>query len=141
MLLVLTAAAFAPALTMAQSRQTPTQPAGAVYTTYTYLSYAILDKGTSPTPLAAKGVGGTLTLRPNGTYQKHLTLAGNATTQHFDQEGSFTLTPGRITFVHPDPSGNSRTETGTFRLTGKLLTITLEGYPAGNQSIYTLQAQ
>ncbi|RSK43473.1 hypothetical protein [Hymenobacter perfusus] len=140
-LLALTAAAVTPAPGSAQNRQTQTQPAGAVYTTYTYLTYAILDKGTSPKPLAAKGVGGTLTLRPDGTYQKRLLLAANGTTQHFDQEGRFSLTPGRITLTHSDPNGTNRTDAGTFRLTGKLLTITLEGYPAGNQSIYTLRAQ
>lgn len=140
-LLALTAAVVAPAPGSAQSRQAQTQPAGAVYATYAYLTYAILDKGTSPKPLSAKGVGGTLTLRPDGTYQKRLLLAANGTTQHFDQEGRFSLTPGRITFTHPGQSGTSRTDAGTFRLTGKLLTITLEGYPAGNQSIYTLRAQ
>lgn len=128
-------------LATGQNRPTQTQPAGAVYTTYTYLTYAILDKGTSPSPLPAKGVGGTLVLRPDGTYQKHLTLAANGGTQHFDQKGRFSLTPGRITFSHPDQNGTNRTDAGTFRLTGKLLTITLEGYPAGNQSIYTLRAR
>ncbi|AHJ97186.1 hypothetical protein [Hymenobacter swuensis] len=125
----------------AQARPANARPAAPFFTTYTYLTYSILDKGTSPKPLSAKGVGGTLTLRPDGTYQKSLLLAANGTTQHFDQEGRFSLTPGRITFTHPDPSGTNRTDAGTFRLTGKLLTITLEGYPAGNQSIYTLRAQ
>lgn len=140
LLLVLLLAA-GPIRVGAQSATSPVPAAAPVYTTYTYLTYAILDKGTSPRPLPAKGVGGTLTLRPDGTYQKRLTLAGNGTTQHFDQEGHFSLTPGRIVFIHPDASGTSRTDAGTFRLTGKLLTITLEGYPAGNQSIYTLRAQ
>lgn len=141
LLLIAAAATGAPLAGRAQSRPAQTRPAGAVFATYTYLTYAILDKGTSPRPLPAKGVGGTLTLRPDGTYQKRLTLAGNGTTQHFDQKGRFSLAPGRISFTHPDPNGTDRTDSGTFRLAGKQLTIVLEGYPAGNQSIYTLRAQ
>ncbi len=107
--------------------------------TYTYRSYAILDQESGPDPLPAQGVGGTLTLRANGTYQKRLTLVANGGTMRFDQDGRFTFTPGRISFTYPDKNGRSRTDEGTFRLTKDSLTITLAGYPAGNQSIYILR--
>ena len=120
---------------------TGTRPDASFFTTYTYLSYSILDKESSSLPLPAQGVGGTLTLQANGTYQKHLTMSGNGGTMRFDQDGRFTFTPGHIRFTHPDKTGRPRTDEGTFRLNQGLLTITLNGYPAGNQSIYTLQAQ
>ncbi|WP_426491569.1 hypothetical protein [Hymenobacter sp. 102] len=110
------------------------------FTTYTYQSYAILDKASSPTPLAAKGVSGTLQLRPDGTYQKRLTLAGNGTTMRFDQDGRFTFAADSIRFSYRK-NGQPRTDRGTFRLRNGLLTITITGFPAGNQSIYTLRAQ
>ena len=117
------------------------QSAGSFFTTYTYLSYAILDKGSSPEPLPAQGVGGTLTLQANGTYQKRLTMNGNGGTMRFDQDGRYTFTPGHIRFTHTDKTGRSRTDEGAFQLHDGLLTITLDGYPAGNQSVYTLRAR
>ncbi|UYZ64692.1 hypothetical protein [Hymenobacter weizhouensis] len=110
------------------------------FTTYTYLTYTILDKGTSPEPMAASGVGGTLTLRPNGTYQKRLVLAGNGGSIRFDQDGRYTFAGNRISFSYTTKQGQARTDQGTFRLRNGLLTLTLEGYPAGNQSTYTLKA-
>ncbi len=107
--------------------------------TYTYRSYTILDRESGPDPLPAQGVGGTLTLRANGTYQKRLTLAANGGTMRFDQDGRFTFTPGHISFTYADKTGRSRTDEGTFRLAKDSLTITLAGYPAGNQSIYILR--
>ncbi|WP_354577674.1 hypothetical protein [Hymenobacter sp. UYP22] len=132
--------ALLPAVVLAQ-RPRAVAPSASFFATYAYLTYSILDKGTSPTPLPAKGVGGTLLLRPDGSYQKRLTLAGNGTTLRFDQDGRFTFSGDHISFVHSDRNGNSRTDEGTFRLRNGLLTITLNGFPAGNQSIYTLQRQ
>ncbi|MBT9394524.1 hypothetical protein KLP40_15240 [Hymenobacter sp. NST-14] len=120
---------------------TAARPAASFFTTYTYLSYAILDRESSPRPLPAQGVGGTLTLQANGTYQKRLTMSANGGTMRFDQDGRFTFTPGHIRFTYPDKTGRSRTDEGTFQLHQGQLTITLNGYPAGNQSIYTLRAQ
>jgi hypothetical protein len=113
------------------------------FSTYTYLSYTIQDKGTSAEPMAARGVGGTLTLRPDGTYHKRLTLAGNGGTMSFDQDGRFTFTGDQITFTYTDKKGQPRTDQGTFRLqpAARLLTLTLVGYPAGNKGIYTLRVQ
>ncbi|MCA8829741.1 hypothetical protein [Hymenobacter pini] len=120
-----------------QPNQARTSPS--FFTTYTYQSYSILDKGSSSTPMAAKGVGGTLRLNPDGTYQKRLTLAGNGSTLRFDQDGRFTFAADSIRFVY-SKNGQPRTDRGTFRLRNGLLTITLAGFPAGNQSIYTLTA-
>jgi hypothetical protein len=111
------------------------------FSTYAYLTYTILDKGTSATPMEAQGVGGTLTLRPDGTYQKALTIAGNGGTMRFDQTGRFRFTADRIAFAYTDKKGQPRTDEGTFRLTNGILTLTILGYPAGNQSVYTLRAQ
>ncbi|GAB3237499.1 hypothetical protein GCM10027346_29130 [Hymenobacter seoulensis] len=126
------------------AQRTPTavpRLAPSFFTTYTYLTYAILDKGTSPTPMPAKGVGGTLTLRPDGTYQKRLTLAVNGGTMPFDQDGRFTFSGNRISFTYTDKKGQPRTDEGTFQLRNGLLSLTILGYPAGNQSLYTLRQQ
>ncbi|WP_139255034.1 hypothetical protein [Hymenobacter psychrophilus] len=126
----------------AQSRQQPGPVAPtSFFGTYAYLAYSILDQGTSPEPLPAQGVGGTLLLRPDGTYQKRLTLTANGGPMRFDQDGRFTFTPGRISFTYPDKSGRPRTDEGTFQLSKGRLTITLAGFPAGNQSTYTLRHQ
>ena len=117
------------------------RPAPSFFTTYEYLGYAILDKATSPDPLPARGVGGTLTLRPDGTYQKRLTLAMNGSTMPFNQDGRFTFTGNRISFSYTDKKGEARTDEGTFQLRNGVLTITLQGYPASNQSVYTLRQQ
>ncbi|MBC6699212.1 hypothetical protein [Hymenobacter sp. BT190] len=127
---------------LAQSRPAATaRPAPSFFSTYAYRTYTILDKATSPTPMAASGVGGTLTLRPDGTYQKALTIAGNGGTMRFDQNGRFRFTADRIAFTYTDKKGQARTDEGTFRLANGLLKLTILGYPAGNQSVYTLQAQ
>ncbi|SHK90642.1 copper resistance protein NlpE N-terminal domain-containing protein [Hymenobacter psychrotolerans] len=133
----------APAATAQRKAPATTTPklAPSFFSTYSYLTYAILDKATSPTPMAAKGVGGTLTLRPDGTYQKALTMAGKGGTLRFDQAGRFTFSADRITFSYTDKKGQPRTDEGTFRLANGLLTLTIQGYPAGNQSIYTLRAE
>ncbi|MCR5889373.1 hypothetical protein LRS06_16680 [Hymenobacter sp. J193] len=121
------------------AQQAPASPKAGFYTTYEYLTYAILDQSAGPEPVAAQGVGGTLTLRPNGTYQKRLTLAANGTTLHFDQDGRFAFTADHITFIYTDSKGQPRTDEGTFVLRNGLLTLTMQGFPAGNQGIYTLR--
>jgi hypothetical protein len=132
--------AFTLALLTYQATCGQTRTGSSFFTTYTYQSYAILDKASSPVPLAAKGVGGTLQLRPDGTYQKRLTLAGNGTTMRFDQDGRFTFAADSIRFSYTK-NGQPRTDRGTFRLRNGLLTVTITGFPAGNQSIYTLRMQ
>jgi hypothetical protein len=111
------------------------------FTTYTYLTYSILDKESGPIPVAASGVGGTLTLSPDGAYQKHLTLTVNQNPMPFDQTGRFTFAGNKITFTYTDKKGQPRTDQGTFSLRNNLLTLVIEGYPAGNSSTYTLRAQ
>lgn len=139
--LVLAALLLAPPAVRAQRPAPVPRLAPSFFATYTYITYTILDKATSPTPIAAKGVGGTLTLRPDGTFQKALTLAGNGGTMRFDQTGQFSFTADRITFLYTDKKGQPRTDEGTFRLANGLLTLTILGYPAGNQSVYTLRAE
>lgn len=117
------------------------RPTVALSGTYQYLSYTILDKGTSPRPLPAQGVGGTLTLHPDGTYQKRLSLSGNGGQLHFDQEGRFQRTADRLTFTYADQQHRSRTDQATFQLRDGLLTLVVAGFPAGNQSTYTLRRQ
>ena len=142
LLLLLAALLCSAPAALAQRKATPVPTlAPSFFSTYTYLTYSILDKATSPAPIAAKGVGGTLTLRPDGTFQKALTLAGNGGTMRFDQSGRFAFTADRITFSYTDKKGQPRTDEGTFRLAKGLLTLTMQGYPAGNQSIYTLRAE
>ncbi|SNR34523.1 MULTISPECIES: hypothetical protein [Hymenobacter] len=131
-----------PPAAMAQRKSTAVPKlAPSFFTTYSYLSYTILDKGTSPTPMPARGVGGTLALRPDGSYQKRLTLAGNGTTLRFDQDGRYTFAGDKISFSYADKNGQPRTDQGTFRLRNGVLTIEIQGYPAGNQSTYTLRQQ
>lgn len=122
-----------------QAQQAPASPKAGFYTTYDYLTYAIKDLSNGSEPMLAKGVGGTLTLRPDGTYQKRLTLAANGTQMRFDQDGRFVFAADRITFTYTDSKGQPRTDQGTFVLRNGLLTLTLQGYPAGNQGIYTLR--
>ncbi|TGE29246.1 copper resistance protein NlpE N-terminal domain-containing protein [Hymenobacter metallicola] len=112
------------------------------FTSYTYLSYSIVDQGTSARPMEAKGVGGTLTLHPDGTYQKRLQLSGNGGTMNFSQDGRFTFSGDQIIFRYTDSKGQARTDQGSFRFQPKArtLTLTLVGYPAGNKGIYTLRA-
>lgn len=124
----------------AQPMPRPAAPTS-FFGTYSYRTYTILDREASPEPLPAQGVGGTLTLRSDGTYQKRLTLLANGGTMRFDQDGQFTFTPGRISFTHTDKNGRPRTDEGTFQLSQGQLTITLAGFPAGNQSTYTLRRQ
>jgi hypothetical protein len=111
------------------------------FTTYTYLTYSILDKESGPAPVAASGVGGTLTLSPDGTYQKHLILTVNNNSMPFDQMGRFIFSSNKISFSYTDKKGQPRTDQGTFNLRNNLLTLVIEGYPAGNSSTYTLRAQ
>ncbi|WBA42412.1 hypothetical protein [Hymenobacter canadensis] len=142
LLLLLAGLLLAAPAAQAQVRPAATpRLAPSFFSTYTYLSYTILDKGTSAVPMAAKGVGGTLSLRPDGTYQKAMIIAGNGGTMRFDQTGRFRFTADRIAFVYTDKKGQARTDEGTFRLVNGILTLTILGYPAGNQSVYTLRAQ
>ena len=143
--LVLVLPAAVPLLAQSRAQVRPQVAAQAApvsfFGTYAYQSYTILNRETSPEPLPAQGVGGALTLRPDGSYQKRLTLTVNGGPMRFDQDGRYTFTPGRISFTHTDKNGRTRTDEGTFRLEKGLLTIVVAGFPAGNQSTYTLRRQ
>ncbi|SHJ57827.1 hypothetical protein SAMN02745146_3421 [Hymenobacter daecheongensis DSM 21074] len=145
-LLMLLLAGFTPGFAQQTKVTKPARiapPAASFFTTYAYLTYAIVDRQTKATPIPARGVGGTLTLHPDGTFQKRLTLQGNGGTLHFDQDGRFSFSGTQITFTYTDSKGQPRVDQGTFRLQPAvgLLTLTLVGFPAGNQGIYTLRAQ
>ena len=129
--------------TVRAQRATPPAPKlkPSFYTTYTYLTYSISDKGSGPAPISARGVGGTLTFRPDGTYEKHLQLANGGTTMSFDQTGRFIFTGDQITLSYADKKGEPRTDQGSFRLRSNVLTLIIQGFPAGNYSTYTLRAQ
>lgn len=141
---LLGAALLLPLAAPAQQRPAarPTVVAPSFFASYTYLSYSIVDKGTSARPLPAQGVGGTLTLHPDGTYQKRLQLSGNGGPMRFSQDGRFTFSGDQITFTYTDSKGQPRVDQGQFRFQPKArtLTLTLVGFPAGNKGIYTLRA-
>ncbi|QIX60398.1 hypothetical protein HER32_04025 [Hymenobacter sp. BT18] len=125
----------------ARAQQAPAAAKASFFTTYEYLTYAIKDLSNGSEPMLARGVGGTLTLRPDGVYQKRLTLAANGTQMRFDQDGRFAFAGDRITFTYTDSKGQPRTDQGTFVLRNGLLILTVQGYPAGNRGIYTLRGK
>ncbi|WP_223648966.1 hypothetical protein [Hymenobacter psoromatis] len=119
----------------------PTPPA-AFYTTYTYTAYTVVDRTTGEPPTQVPGVGGTLALRADGTYDKRLSLLmGDSGPRLFAQHGRFTTKGDSITFRFTDLKGPD-VQRGTYRYNAKArrLTITIAGYPPGNQGVYELGA-
>ena len=118
-------------------------PANALYNTFTYTAYTVVDLTEGEPPTEVQGVGGTLTLRPDGSYAKRLTITrpGSAA-MHFDQDGRYTVTGDSIRFAFTDSKG-ADVQRGTYRLNPQTqaLTITILGYPTGNRGIYELRAQ
>ena len=108
---------------------------------YRYTAYTVFDAESPNEPTAVRGVGGTLLLRPDGTYAKRLTLALGTRTIPFSQDGTYALTGDSIRFAFRDQKG-ADVQRGTARLdsTGRHLTLTILGYPAGNQGVYELDA-
>lgn len=108
---------------------------------YRYTGYTVFDAESPNEPTAVRGVGGTLLLRPDGTYAKRLTLALGTRTVPFSQDGTFTLAGDSIRFAFRDQKG-ADVQRGTARLdsAGRHLTLTILGYPAGNQGVYELEA-
>jgi hypothetical protein len=109
--------------------------------TYRYTGYTVFDAESPNEPTAVRGVGGTLLLRPDGTYAKRLTLALGTRTVPFSQDGTYALAGDSIRFAFRDQKG-ADVQRGTARLdsTGRHLTLTILGYPAGNQGVYELEA-
>ena len=87
-------------------------------------------------------MGGTLLLRPDGTYEKHLSIVANGAPHYFNQTGRFTLAGDSIRFAFTDLKG-SDIQRGTFRFdtATRHLTLTILGYPTGNKGVYELVAQ
>jgi len=108
---------------------------------YRYTGYTVFDAESPNEPTAVRGVGGTLLLRPDGTYAKRLTLALGTRTVPFSQDGTYTLAGDSIRFAFRDQKGPD-VQRGTARLDslGRHLTLTILGYPAGNQGVYELEA-
>ena len=117
----------------------PTPPA-AFYTTYSYVAYTVVDRTTGEPPTQVPGVGGTLALRADGTYDKRLSLLmGDTGPRLFAQHGRFTTTGDSIAFRFADLKGPD-VQRGTYRYEAKSrrLTITIDGYPTGNKGVYEL---
>ena len=114
----------------------------AFYTTYTYTAYTVHDLTTGEPPTQVTGVGGTLALRADGSYDKRLSiLLGTSGPRYFAQHGRFTTKGDSIFFDFTDLKGHD-VQRGTFQYAPKTrqLTITLAGYPAGNKGVYELVA-
>ena len=119
----------------------PKLPA-AFYTTYSYTAYTVYDHTTGEPPTAVQGVGGTLALRADGTYDKRLSLLlGSSGPRYFTQHGRFSTKGDSIYFRFSDLKG-SDVQRGTFRYVPgtRRLTIRIAGYPPGNQGVYELVA-
>lgn len=131
-----------PAAFQSAAAQAPTAPAPLLLIgNYRYTGYTVFDAESPNEPTAVRGVGGTLTLRPDGTYAKRLTLALGSRTVPFSQDGTYTLAGDSIRFAFRDQKG-ADVQRGTARLDslGRHLTLTILGYPAGNQGVYELEA-
>jgi hypothetical protein len=129
------------ALLAGQARaQTPASPAS-FYATYHYTAYTVYDNTTTDPPTEVRGVGGQLTLRPDGTYEKHLSIVSPSGPHYFNQNGRFELAGDSIRFAFTDLKG-ADVQKGTFRFdpTNKHLTLTILGYPTGNKGVYELVA-
>ncbi|MGI4832289.1 MAG: hypothetical protein ACRYFK_02395 [Janthinobacterium lividum] len=121
------------------------QPAGppvAFYTTYSYVGYTVYDFTEGQPPTAVPGVGGTLTLRADGSYSKRLSLLlGDSGPRYFSQQGRFSTLGDSIFFRFSDKNGPD-VQRGTYQYepTSRRLRINLAGYPRGNHGDYELRA-
>ncbi|MBD2722649.1 hypothetical protein [Hymenobacter armeniacus] len=111
------------------------------YSTYTYTAYTVYDTTSAGPPTRVSGVGGTLTLRADGTYEKHLSIVASGSPHYFNQTGTFALAGDSIRFAFSDMKG-ADVQRGTFRFVPatRQLSITILGYPAGNRGVYDLVA-
>ncbi len=116
-----------------------TSPPSAFFTAHQYTAYTVYDATTAGPPTEVQGVGGTLTLRPDSTYEKHFSLLLADGPHYFNQTGRFTLTGDSIRFAFSDLKGPD-VQRGTFRYdpTTKHLALTIMGYPPGNYGVYEL---
>ena len=126
-------------LAAAHAQSAPALPS--FFATYRYTAYTVYDTTSLDPPTRVSGVGGTLTLRPAGTYEKRLIIPGNNGPMLFQQDGTFTLAGDSIRFAFHDQKG-ADVQRGTFRFAPatRQLTITILGYPTGNRGVYELVA-
>jgi len=120
----------------------PARPPVAFYTTYSYVGYTVYDFTEGQPPTAVPGVGGTLTLRADGRYDKRLSLLlGDSGPRYFSQQGRFSTQGDSIFFRFSDQHGPD-VQRGTYHYDAKTrrLSISLAGYPRGNHGDYELQA-
>lgn len=120
----------------------PSGPPAAFYTTYGYVGYTVYDFTEGQPPTVVPGVGGTLTLRADGSYDKRLSLLlGDSGPRYFSQHGRFRTQGDSIFFSFEDRAGPD-VQRGTFRYepASKKLRISLAGYPTGNHGDYELEA-
>ena len=111
------------------------------YTTYAYSAYTVYDTTSAGPPTKVPGVGGSLTLRANGTYEKHLSIVAPSGPHYFNQAGTYTLKGDSIRFAFTDLKG-ADVQRGTLRFVpaGRRLIHTIFGYPTGNRGVYELAA-
>jgi hypothetical protein len=111
------------------------------YTTYTYTAYTVYDTTSAGPPTQVSGVGGTLTLRADGRYEKRLSIVASGKPYYFNQTGTYTLSGDSIQFAFSDLKGKD-VQRGTFRFqpATQRLSIVIFGYPAGNRGEYELVA-
>lgn len=117
-------------------------PPATIYATYTYVAYTVYDLTTGEPPTKVPGVGGTLALHADGTYDKRLSLLmGDSGPRLFTQHGRFTTSGDHIEFSFRDLRG-ADVQRGTFRYEARArrLTLTITGYPPGNKGVYELVA-
>ncbi len=109
--------------------------------TYRYTAYTVFDTSTPDEPTRVAGVGGTLALLPDGRYAKRLELRVNRKPLTFAQDGTWELRGDSIRFAFRDQKG-ADVQRGLVRLDTltRRLTITILGYPVGNQGVYELEA-
>ena len=126
-------------LTLLPASHAQTAPLPSFYTTYRYTAYTVFDNSSPDPPTVVRGVGGTLTLRPAGTYEKRLSIAAPQGPQLFRQDGTFTFAGDSIRFAFTDQKG-ADVQRGTFQLdpATRRLTLTILGYPTGNKGVYEL---
>ena len=114
----------------------------AFFTTYTYTAYTVTDTSSPDPPTRVPNVGGTLRLNPDSTYEKRFTLLFRDGLHYFNQTGRFTIRHDSIRFTFTDLKGPDQ-QRGTFRYAPatRRLTLTVFGYPPGNQGVYELMPQ
>ena len=73
--------------------------------TYHYTAYTVFDLTTPGPPTAVANVGGTLTLRPDSTYDKRLSITFPSGLRFFTQAGRYRLLGDSILFTFSDLHG------------------------------------